>query len=197
MNYGDYAYIEAFPRGMYQFFPDPNLGRQAQIFEIWIRPVTPENGHMALRIAIYELQKLIEEGLTREEFEKTREYLMKNVFVMTATQDQSLGYALDQRWYGLPEYTSWMRDELSELTVDEVNRVIREHLTADELEIVFITKDAEGLRDRLVSDAFSPIEYDAEKPQELLEEDQVIGSLELDIEAEDVTIVPVEEVFAD
>ena len=30
MNYGDYAYIEAFPRGMYQFFPDPNLGRRAQ-----------------------------------------------------------------------------------------------------------------------------------------------------------------------
>ncbi len=29
MNYGDYAYIEAFPRGMYQFFPDPNIARQA------------------------------------------------------------------------------------------------------------------------------------------------------------------------
>lgn len=37
MNYGDYAYIEAFPRGMYQFFPDPNLGRKAQLFEIWIQ----------------------------------------------------------------------------------------------------------------------------------------------------------------
>jgi zinc protease len=23
MNYGDYAYIEAFPRGMFQFFPEP------------------------------------------------------------------------------------------------------------------------------------------------------------------------------
>ena len=38
MNYGDYAYIEAFPRGMFQFFPDPNVARQRQIFEIWIRP---------------------------------------------------------------------------------------------------------------------------------------------------------------
>ena len=51
MNYGDYAYIEAFPRGMFQFFPDPNIARRAQIFEIWIRPVAPENAHMALRIA--------------------------------------------------------------------------------------------------------------------------------------------------
>ena len=41
MNYGDYAYIEAFPRGMYQFFPDPNIARRAQIFEVWIRPVVP------------------------------------------------------------------------------------------------------------------------------------------------------------
>ena len=39
LNYGNYAYIEAFPQGMYQFFPDPNLGRRAQIFEVWIRPV--------------------------------------------------------------------------------------------------------------------------------------------------------------
>jgi zinc protease len=33
MNYGDYAYIEAFPRGMFQFMPDPNIARQQQIFE--------------------------------------------------------------------------------------------------------------------------------------------------------------------
>ena len=43
INYGDYAYIEAFPEGMFQFFPDPNIARQRQIFEIWIRPVVPVN----------------------------------------------------------------------------------------------------------------------------------------------------------
>ena len=31
MNYGDYAYIEYFPRGMFQFNPDTNLARQQQI----------------------------------------------------------------------------------------------------------------------------------------------------------------------
>ena len=55
MNYGDYAYIEAFPRGMFQFFPDPNVARQKQIFEVWIRPVVPGERHMALRIALHEL----------------------------------------------------------------------------------------------------------------------------------------------
>src|SRR5207302_606115 len=53
LNYGDYAYIEYFPRGMFQFQPDPNLGRHLQIFQIWIRPVEPQNGHFVLRAALY------------------------------------------------------------------------------------------------------------------------------------------------
>ena len=66
MNYGDYAYIEYFPRGMFQFNPDPNLGRRQQIFHIWIRPVEPQNGVFALRIALYELDKLVREGMSEE-----------------------------------------------------------------------------------------------------------------------------------
>src|SRR5262249_35994340 len=124
MNYGDYAYIEAFPRGMFQFFPDPNIARRAQIFEVWIRPVVPVNGHMALRIAIWELQKLVDQGLSQEDFERTRDYLMKNVYVMTATQNQQVGYALDSKWYGIGDFASTMREKLSKLTRDEVNSAI-------------------------------------------------------------------------
>lgn len=196
MNYGDYAYIEAFPRGMFQFFPDPNIARRAQIFEVWIRPVAPENAHMALRIAIHELEKLIRDGMSQEDFEATRNYLMKNVYLLTATQDQQLGYRLDSSWYGIPEYTAHMRDKLGKLTRAEVDAAVRKHLTAQDLSIVAITKDAPGLKDRLVSDAFSPIKYDAEKPAELLEEDKVIGALKLGIRAEAVRVTPVEEVFA-
>jgi zinc protease len=196
MNYGDYAYIEAFPRGMFQFFPDPNLARRAQVFEIWIRPVVPDNAHMALRIAVTELDRLVQNGLTREEFERTRDYLMKNVYVMTATQNQQLGYALDSKWYGIGEFTSYMREQLGKLTRDDVNRAVRKHLSAAGLSVVIITKDAQGLRDKLVSDALSPIKYDGEKPKELLEEDKVIGARKLRIAAENVRITPVDQVFA-
>jgi zinc protease len=194
MNYGDYAYIEAFPRGMFQFFADPNLGRRAQIFEVWIRPVVPENAHMALRIAVHELRKLIDEGLTPEQFETTRNYLMKNVFLITSTQDRQLGYALDSEWYGIGEFTTTMRDQLSRLTVADVNRAVRKHLSGRDLSVVMITKDAKGLRDRLTSDAPSTITYDAPKPPELLEEDKVIGVLKL--QPTSVTITPVDQVFA-
>jgi len=196
MNYGDYAYIEAFPRGMFQFFPDPNIARRAQIFEVWIRPVVPVNAHMALRIAVFELQKLIDQGLSKEDFEKTRDYLMKNVYVMTATQNQQIGYALDSKWYGIGEFTTTIREKLSKLTRDEVNTAIRNHLSARDLTVVIVTKDAEDLKKRLIADEFSPIKYDAEKPKDLLEEDKVIGALKLNIKTENVKVTPVEEVFA-
>jgi zinc protease len=196
MNYGDYAYIEAFPRGMYQFFPDPNIARRAQIFEVWIRPVVPANAHMAIRIALHEVSKLIENGLSAADFVKTRDYLMKNVYLATATSDQQLGYALDSRWYGIGEFTQMMREKLQKLTVDAVNQAIRKHLSAKDLSFVIITKDAEGLKQQLLSDAFSPIKYDGEKPAELLEEDKVIGALKLNLSADKVRITPVENVFA-
>jgi len=196
MNYGDYAYIEAFPRGMFQFFPDPNVARQQQIFEIWIRPVVPANGHMALRIALYELGQVIQNGLTNEQFEVTRDYLMNNVYVMTARQDQQLGYALDSQWYGIGEFTGTVRQALQSLTVQQVNAAITRHLSARDFSAVIITKDAAGLRQALVTDAFSPIRYDGEKPKALLDEDQVIGNLKLGLDQARVKITPIAEVFA-
>ncbi len=121
---------------------------------------------------------------------------MKNVFVMTATQNQQLGYALDSRWYGIGEFTGYMRDHLAKLTVDDVNRAIRKHLSSKNLSVVIITKDARGLKDSLVADAFSSISYDAEKPADLLAEDKVIGAMKLGIPAEKVKVTPVENVFA-
>jgi len=195
MNYGDYAYIEAFPRGMYQFFPDPNIARQQQIFEVWIRPVVPENGHMALRIALHEVERLVRDGLTQEQFEASRDYLMKNVYVKTATANQQIGYALDSQWYGIGEYTAHMRAALAKLTVDDVNEAIRRHIRPRDMKIVMITKDADGLKQKLVSDAASIIKYESEKPQALLDEDTVIGAMKLGIRADAVQVIPVEDVF--
>jgi zinc protease len=196
MNYGDYAYVEAFPGGMFTMLPNPGVPRRSQIFEVWIRPVVPVNAHMALRIAIYELDKLITGRMSQGDFDATREYLMKNVFIMTATQNQQLGYLLDSKWYGIPEYVTYMREKLAKLTLADVNAAIRKHLSSKNLSVVIVTKDAKGLADKLVADGFSPITYDAPKPQAVLDEDKVIGALKLSIKAENVKVTPVDEVFS-
>ena len=196
MNYGDYAYIEAFPGGMFRMLPEAGVPRRSQLFEIWIRPVMPQNAHMALRVAIAELDKLVSEGLSEEDFQTTREYLMKNVYLLTATQDARLGTEFDQKWYGLPDYVTDMRAKLGKLTRADINAAVKRHLQAKDLSIVAVTKDAEALKAALVADEFSPIKYDGEKPKALLDEDKVIGARKLGIKAEAVTITPVEDVFA-
>ncbi|HEX8254835.1 MAG TPA: pitrilysin family protein, partial [Thermoanaerobaculia bacterium] len=133
LNYGDYAYIEFFNRPGSQFFPSANIARRSQLFEIWIRPVVPENAQMAMRIALWETQNLIDNGLTEADFVNTRDYLMKNVYLLTSNQNQRLGYALDSWWYGIGDYAETMRAAYSKLTRDDVNRAIKKYLSAKNL----------------------------------------------------------------
>ncbi|MDQ3045425.1 MAG: insulinase family protein [Chloroflexota bacterium] len=195
LNYGNYAYIEYFPRGMFQFTPDPNLGRSSQIFQIWIRPVTPENGHFVLRAALYEYDKLVREGMSKEAFEASREFLTKYNNILTQTQDAQLGYALDSRYYNIPDYVSYMREQLGKLTLEDVNNAIRKHLKSEAIRIVIITKDAEALRDAILSSRPSPITYNSPKPKEITDEDKVIETYKIKVNPEGVVIVPVEKVF--
>jgi len=195
LNYGDYAYIEYFPRGMFQFHPDPNLGRRQQIFQVWIRPVEPANGVFALRIALYELRKLVERGLTTEDFEATRLFLTKFVNVLTKAQDAQLGYALDSHYYGMSSFTEYVRERLRKLTLDDVNRTMKKYLQADNVKIVVVTRDAEAFRSTVVDNRPSPITYASAPPEEILEEDRIIEKYSLEIDPSSVEIVPADRVF--
>jgi zinc protease len=180
---------------MFQFQPDPNLARQQQIFQIWIRPVEPQNGHFALRAALYEFDKLTRNGMSREAFEATREFLLKNVNVLTQTQNALLGYALDSRYYNIPDFNQHMRQQLSKLTLEDVNRAIERHLKSDQLRIVMVTKDAENLRDSIAGNRPSPMTYVSPKPKEITDEDKLIEAFKINVRPEDIQIVPVERVF--
>lgn len=195
LNYGDYAYIEYFPRGMFQFEPDPNLARRQQIFQIWIRPVEPENAHFALRLALYELDRLIRQGLTREDFEGTRRFLSKYVNLLTRTKSAELGYAIDSLFYSIPDYNSYLKQELARLSLERVNDAIRRHLRTTDLHIVAVAKDCETLRAKLLADEPSPIRYNAPKPKEILEEDKIVERWKLGLRPENVKVVPVDRIF--
>lgn len=196
MNYGDYAYIEYFPRGMFQFHPDTNLGRQQQIFQVWVRPLRSNNdAHFATRAAMYELDRMIEDGMSETDFEATRAYLTKFVSLLTDGQSRRLGYALDSDYYGIGEFADYVRDGLNALTLADVNRVIRENLDTENIQYVFVTRDADDLRDRLSRQLESPMVYASEKPEALLEEDELISVLPLGLEPEAVTVIPSDEMF--
>jgi zinc protease len=195
LNYGDYAYIEYFPRGMFIFEPDPNLARQQQIFQIWIRPVEPENANFTLRAALYEYNKLIKNGLTLEEFEATKQFLTKYVNILTQTKEAELGYALDSRYYGIENFTEYMKKNLKDLTLTEVNCAINQHLKTDNMRIVMVTKDANGLRDGIAKNTPGKVKYAAEKPQEILDEDKIISVYPIKVNMADITVTQVDKVF--
>jgi len=148
-----------------------------------------------LRAALFEYDKLVRDGISAENFETTREFLGKFANVLTQTQSARLGYALDSRYYGIPEYGSYLKTQLSKLTVADVNAAIRRHLKSDRIRIVLVTKDAEGIRDAIVKNIPAPIKYNSAKSKEILEEDKIVEAYRVNVKPEDITVVPVAQIF--
>ncbi len=195
MNYGDYSYIEYFPNSWARMFPPPNVGRRQQMFEIWIRPVQNKAAHFALRAAIRELQKLVDNGLTEEDFELTKKFLKKYHLHYATTTMERLGYKIDDLFYGIKDHLKILPNILDELTLEEVNAAIKKHLQYKNMKIAMITKDAKSLQKALVNDDPSPMTYDTPRPQEVIEEDKEIETYALDIKPENVKIMDVDEMF--
>jgi zinc protease len=148
-----------------------------------------------LRAALYEYDKLVRDGMTGEAFEATREFLTKYANILTQTQSARLGYALDSRYYGIPDFNQHLRDQLAKLTLDDVNRAIRQYLRSNKMRVVLITKDAESLRDAITKNSPSPISYVSPVPKEITDEDKVIETYKINVRPEDVRIVSVERIF--
>jgi len=197
LNYGDYSYIEAFPQAGFRQMPPTNVGRRSQLFQIWIRTLPNDHAHFALRAAHRELADLVQNGMTASEFELTREFLEKYVLHFAVTTQERLGYAIDDQFYGLDKaHLERFASELDSLTLQQVNDAIRRHFDPENLKIVIVTGEAERLREAIVADQPGTIEYPSPKADAVLAEDKLIGAHKLGVPAANVTIVPVDEMFA-
>ena len=197
MNYGDYSYIEAWPGGSRSSMPPANVARRDQIFQIWIRPVRNHEALFAFRAAMHELKKMVDNGLTQEQFELTKNFLHNYTVNYGTTISNRIGYALDDIFYGMPDpgYLASIRPELDKLTLEGVNAAIKKHLQYDNMWVVFITNDAEGLKKMIVNDEPSPKAYSEPTPQEVLDEDKLVEVYPLNVPEENVVIVDINEVF--
>ena len=195
LNYGDYSYIEQFIQAGGSRFPVPNIPRRQQFFSIWIRPVPHQNAHFALRQALRELELLVEEGLSSEDFEVTRDFLVNYSKLYVQTSGRRLGYAMDSRFYD----TSFLIDEIQQrlplLTVEDVNASIRRHLQYDNLAVGIVTTEAEAFLSRLLANEPSPPTYNATVSDEVHAEDEEIISYQVSVNSERVQVVAVDEMF--
>ncbi|MCY2961637.1 MAG: pitrilysin family protein [Planctomycetota bacterium] len=197
LNYGNYSYIEAFPRGGRRSMPPTGVGRSKQMFEVWIRTISTENAAFAIRAAVREVETLAKNGLTKEQFEFTRNFLRGYTTHFAESTYDRLGYAIDDRYYGIDGHLGRFRAMLDRLTREEVNAAIAKYMRTEDMVLAAVTNDAAGLKAALTSNAPTPVVYpkDGAKGAEVTAEDAIIAAYPLGISAGNVTTIPVAEMF--
>ncbi|NIM18874.1 MAG: insulinase family protein [Candidatus Latescibacteria bacterium] len=196
LNYGDYSYIENFIQEGRSTFPLANIPRRQQFFSIWIRPVLHKNRHFSLRLAIWELEKFVKNGLSRDDFEATKKFLINYSKLWAQNQSRRLGYLLDSKFYGTDDFLKTLPEKLQDVTLEQVNAAIKRHLNCQNLRVAVVTKGAEEFLQDLISNKRSPIVYQAEGiPEDVLAEDKKIGVFELSINRDKSRVAAAAELF--
>jgi zinc protease len=193
LNYGDYSYIEYREAAPFTTYPSPGTPRREQYFSVWVRPVVPTDAQFALRAALWDVQRMHDHGLTEQEFEATRKFLINYSKLWVQDQSRRLGVSVDSKYYGMPDYIDEIDKHLKSLTLAQVNDAARKYLSTDSFQVVMVTAHAAALKDALMKDDPSPKTYNSKVSDKVLEEDKTITTLK--VRPTSVKIVPVEQVF--
>lgn len=198
MNYGDYTYIEWYENGGSNMLPVAGTPRSLNYFSIWIRPVQTAKGlkgqyeelkdisvghaHFALRMALKEMDEMINKGMSKEDFESTRDFLKSYSKLYIETPAKKLGFLMDSRFYGRTDWITELDGLLAKLTLQDVNNAIKKYWQTKNMEIVIITDDTEAtpLAESLGTDKASPMSYSSSLksslPETILSEDNSVSN---------------------
>ncbi|MBT3219995.1 MAG: insulinase family protein [Proteobacteria bacterium] len=166
LNYGDYAYIEPFVQRGYSSLPEQGTIRSQPYFSVWIRPTSIENSAFALKLGLLELERLVNHGLTQEEFDDTRAYLAGHLPLLAQDPGRRLSFALDGAASNTPNILESLPAQLDQLTLNQVNLALKAHLHPDDLKIVAVTSAPAELISDLIEERKTTIVYADVKPNE-------------------------------
>jgi zinc protease len=203
MNYGTYSYIEWYERGSSNQLPPSGVPRSMNYFSLWVRPVqTGESlrqqydelknintghAHFALRLALLELEDLIKNGLTEQDFQRTKNFLKNYTKLYIQTPGSELGFLMDSKFYNRTDFIKEVGEKLETLTLEEVNAAVRKHLQVENMHVAVITHNSEAnpLAQGLKQNTVSPMSYSnivkAGLPQSVLDKDRRAASFKLNV----------------
>lgn len=215
MNYGDYSYIEWYEAGGSNMLPPSGIPRRSNYFSIWIRPVQIaeglkqqyselkdiQTGHavFSLKLALREIDNLVKNGMTKEDFEATRTFLRSYNKLYVQTPERQLGFLMDSRFYGRTDYIKEMDALLSKLTLADVNNAIKKYWQTQNMFISIVTDDSEAptIKKALEEGSVTPMSYSNlvkdGLPKEVLKEDDEIAGFPLNVKS--VKIIDTKETF--
>ncbi len=208
MNYGDYSYIEWYENGGGNMLPQPGYPRSVNYFSIWIRPVQTAEGlkkqyaelsnisighaHFALRMAVREMELLVNNGMTESDFQLTRTFLRSYIKLYVQTPSKQLGFLMDSRFYGRKNYIEEMDTLLANAKLESVNEAMRKYWKPQNMYVAIVTdeSEADSLRTSLVSGSPSPMSYSDALRQvltdEIKAEDDVVAGYPLNVTSVEV-----------
>lgn len=195
LNYGDFAYIENFIQDGESKFPLPNIARRQQHFELWLRPVPPQNALFALRAAVYETDKLIREGIPQAGFDSTKKFLMGYSNLWAQDVSRRLGFAIDAIVTG-KDVIKELQARLPRIRKADVDNAIRKHLRTRGLTIAIVARNAQEIAEKLATGVPTPITYDTTgTASDVLALDKVIEKFPLPVSKANIRIIPVDQMF--
>ncbi|MCA9491582.1 MAG: insulinase family protein [Myxococcales bacterium] len=194
LNYGDYAYVEPWLERGSSTWQDQGTLRTQNRFAVWIRPTSVENGPFALRLALDELARWRDEGLTDAELEDARSFLRSTIPVLAADPGRRLTYALEARATGTPDLQEDLGARLDALTLDQVNDAVRRHVSLDALTVVAVSGEAQAFVDAVTGDAPTPMTPPSPDPS-LAERDAAVAGRPTGIDVAHAWVVQADGIF--
>lgn len=215
MNYGDYSYIEWYNNGGQNMVPRPGFPRSSNYFSFWLRPVQTASGlkkqypelsdikighaHFAIRMAMSQMQSLIERGMGEKEFDLTKTFLRSYVKLYAQTQEEQLGYLMDSKFYERGDWLKELDDMLEKVTYADMMMAMKKYWQTQNMFIAIVTDKTEALplKESLEKNLSSPMSYSntlrAVLTPELLDEDKTVADYKLNVKK--VTIVDSADMF--
>ena len=215
MNYGDYTYIEWYENGGGNMLPPAGTPRSINYFSVWLRPVQTAKGlkgqyeelsdlrvghaPFAMKMALREMNDLINNGMSEEDFEKTRDFLRSYSKLYVEGMSKKLGYAMDSRFYGRKDWIAELDQLLSTTTRELTNNIMKKYWQTGNMEWVIVTDESEvdPLVKTFKDNAPAPIAYSnglkASLSKEILAEDEIINKYPFPVNK--VTVVQSDKTF--
>ena len=208
MNYGDYSYIEWYQNGGQNMLPRPGFPRSSNYFSIWLRPVQTAKGlkgqypelntieighaHFALRMAIREMDQIITNGMSQEDFDLTKTFLRSYIKLYAQTPEKQLGYLMDSHFYGRKDWLLEADGLLAKATAGDVNAAMKKYWQTKNMFVSIVTDRTEAvpLARSLRENSPSPMSYSnvlrGVLSQDILTEDKAVENYPLNVTKVDI-----------
>ncbi len=156
--------------------------REQNAFFIWLRPTPKVSANFLLRAAISEYETFVNDGITDEELSHAAKYVSAQLSNLSTSQ--KLRWMTENSVMGQDTSLDQLVQQTSQVSKDEVNRVIKAHLDPQNIKIVAVVGKVEEFLSDIEGEVASivyPLHH-SEVDSQQAEEDNTYATFSLQIQ---------------